>query len=457
VTTSSAPHQELFARTLAASAIAAALTAGCHHPQRSNVLLISIDCLNQRQFTEAVERGYAPNLLSLKGDSIAFSRAYSHAPWTTPSHMSMLTGLYPTQHGRDVPYGLMIQWNDYYARVPAFSTLADDLGAAGYRTAAFVGQGSISGVYGIDQGFSTFEERRKGVEFSDLVGSVERIAAWLDESDEQPFLLFFHTYDLHGPRPKGLGRYESTIRYIDQYLGRLLLELKTRDLYDDTLILFTGDHGSEMVATEGKCCVHGAGHYEENLRVPLLLKMPRGEEPRDESVLARHVDLLPTVLDALKVDSNYEGPGVSLLERVSGGVPEGEVLSYSEADGRCAARHALVTKRYKYIYTQRDESQALLQANPRFYDETCVEKCRDLPIEELYDLEKDPSENRNLLGGKLDPERAKTLEHLRMEMARFLNLPPHYTKGLVTGPRRSLDESELEELRESLRTLGYIR
>jgi arylsulfatase A-like enzyme len=442
--------------SVAASAMAAGLAIGCVEPHRPNVILISIDCLNQRQFTQAVAGGYAPNLAGLKEDSIAFSRAYSQAPWTTPSHMSMLTGLYPSQHGRDVPYGLMIEWNDFYPRVPAFSTLGDELGAAGYRTAAFVGQGSISGVYGISQGFSVFEERRKGKDFSDLVGSIDRIAEWLGEAEGEPFFVFFHTYDLHEPRPKGLESDESDVRYIDQHLGRLLVELKARDLYRDSLVIVTGDHGSNMIETEGKCCVHGAGHYEENLRVPLLLKLPGDSEPREERILARHVDLLPTVLDVLRLDAAYSGPGGSLLRRLGDEEASAEIVSFSEADGRCAQRRALATERYKYIYTQSDESQALLQASSRFFDETCLARCRELPIEELYDLEKDPFENRNLLGGKLDPERAKTLERLRLEMARHLNLPPRYSKSVMTGPRRPLDEERLEELRDSLRTLGYV-
>lgn len=442
--------------SVAAISVCLGLVVGCDNPRHGNVVLISIDCLNQRQFTQAMEGGYAPNLSSLKGDSIAFSRAYAQAPWTTPSHMSMLTGLYPSQHGRDVPYALMIEWNDYYSRIPAFSTLGDDLQASGYRTAAFVGQGSISGVYGISQGFSVFEERHKGKEFSDLGGSIDRIEEWLNKTQSQPFFLFFHTYDLHLPRPKGLESDESDIRYIDQYLGRLFLELKTRGLYDDTLVIFTGDHGSNMIETEGKCCVHGAGHYEENLRVPLLLKLPRAAGGRQVDMLARHIDLLPTVLDVVGVNAPYDGPGSSLLHRLDDPEAARNLVSFSEADGRCARRRALVSDRYKYIYTPRDQTQALLQASPKFFDETCPEKCRDLPIEELYDLRKDPFEKRNLLQGKLDPGRAKVLDRFRLEMVRCLNLPPRYSKSIMIGPRTPLDETELEELRKSLRTLGYI-
>ena len=430
---------------------------GCREVSKPNIIFISIDCLNQRQFETALAEGYARGLGALKDDSIAFSRAYAHAPWTTPSHMSMLTGLYPSQHGRNVPYGLMIQWNDYYPRVPSFETLAGRLGREGYETAAFVGQGSISAVYGPDQGYEIFEEHRKAHrKWTDLVFVFDRTMAWLANRSDRPFFLFFHTYDLHGPRPTGLPSDRETIHYIDQYLSRLIVELKSQGLYGSSLIILTGDHGSNMIEVEDKCCVHEAGHYEENLKVPLLLKLPNATGGRDESFVARHVDLFPTILEVagLSADS-YDGPGRSLLEDRD--VDADSVFSFSEANGRCAMRRALVTERYKYIYTVRDETQALLRQNDRFYDDTCPNACGDVPIEELYDLHKDPFEKHNLLEGRLNEQRSARLEELRIEMARHLNLRPHYSTTVVTGPREGLDDADTRELLESLRTLGYIQ
>ena len=74
----------------------------------ANVVLISIDCINQRQFEEAMDGAWVPALAGLREDALVYSRAYSHAPWTTPSHMSMLTGLYPNQHGREIPWSIML-------------------------------------------------------------------------------------------------------------------------------------------------------------------------------------------------------------------------------------------------------------------------------------------------------------------------------------------------------------
>ena len=203
-----------------------------------------------------------------------------------------------------------------------------------------------------------------------------------------------------------------------------------------------------MIETDGKCCVHGAGHYEENLRVPLLLKLPGGSDARTTDVIARHIDLFPTVLDVAGLENDYDGAGESLLED-----ERPSVVSYSEADGRCAMRRAIVTDRYKYIYTAKGAAQTLLQSNAMFFDDTCAELCREVPAEELYDLLKDPFEKTNLLR---DQSRADELETLRREMATHLNLPVRYIESIVTGPSEGLDDEKHQELRDALETLGYI-
>lgn len=419
-----------------------------------NVILISIDCLNQRQFATAIEAGYVPALAALADDSVTFTRAYAHAPWMTPSHMSMLTGLYPSQHGRDIPHGMMLRWNEYYPRLPDFETIADRLRLEGYETAAFVGKGSISGVYGLEQGFDLFMEHPKHTEtgLSDLISVIEDTREWLAARTDRPFFLFIHTFDLHEPLPHGFDSDRKAIAYIDEYLTKLFDQLRSQGLYDSSLIMFTGDHGSNMIATDGKCCVHGAGHYEENLRVPLLLKPPGGDASRRDDRIARHVDLFPTVMEASGITARYAGPGVSLLSRTSR-----ELLSFSEADGRCAMRRGLTGERYKYIYTLHDETQALMRQDESFFDDNCDELCRDLPTEELYDLREDPFERRNLLDGPLDGEREAWLNHLRNEMATHLDLPRLYSESDVGVPLEGLDDGEREELKESLRTLGYIQ
>jgi hypothetical protein len=190
-----------------------------------NVVLVSIDCLNQRQFEEAVHAGAAPTLTALLDESVSFSRGYTHAPWTTPSHMSMLTGLYPHQHARDIPYGLMFKTKQHYNRVPGFKTAAEHLAGAGYEPVAFVGKGSISAPFGIAQGFRLFHESAKNPPSqSDLPLTFEVFRGWLEKRRAGPFFLFLHTYDLHTPVAKvapreGLRSDLQVIAYIDGYPG----------------------------------------------------------------------------------------------------------------------------------------------------------------------------------------------------------------------------------------------
>jgi arylsulfatase A-like enzyme len=441
------------AAALLTAALAAAACAGDAPAERpsTNVVLISIDCLNQRQFREALDHGWVPALARVAADALVFSDAHAHAPWTTPSHMSMLTGLYPIQHGRDVPWGLMTKTNQYFDRVPLFPTLGDLLGSAGYETVAFVGKGSISGQFGLNQGFELFQESAKAKQ-TDLPVSVERCLSWLGERSDRPFFLFFHTYDLHSPRAPQLGSDQAALRYIDRHVGKVLADLEARGLYESTLIFVTGDHGSSMVRTEDKCCVHGSGHYEENLNVPLVVKLPGSASKGTSERLVRHIDILPTALDVIGLPAQeYRGRGASVLAVTA----EGESrISFSSADARCARRFALADGTYKYIYSPRDELQTVLRGDSAFMDSGCRGVCTELPaIEELYDLRRDPFESRNLLAAELDSDTQGVLAGLRERMIEHMNLPPEYVRRVVGSPGEAIDL----ELEESLRALGYIR
>jgi len=414
--------------------------------------LISIDCLNQRQFEQAIAGAYAPALASLREDALSYTRAYANAPWTTPSHMSMLTGLYPNQHGREVPWRLMLKTNQYFDRVPRFTSIPQLLRANGYETTAFVGKGPISAQFGLAEGFDSYSESAKNERNSDLPANVEHFLQWLDGRGDEPFFLFFHTFDLHLPRPTGASSDRQALAYVDRQLGAVLEELKRRKRYEDALIILTGDHGSQMVRTAGKCCIHGAGHYEENLNVPLLVKLPGSAAVGEIDRVVRHVDLLSTVMDVVGISpTEYRGYGRSVLSVDEEVEPR---MSFSSADARCVRRYGLVDRRYKYIYTPRDDVQTLLRSNPLFVDGACRGVCADLPaIEELYDLAEDPFEERNLLSGEADRETQRVLDRFRSAMVEHLNLPPQYARTVVGNKGVTIDP----ELEESLEALGYLR
>ena len=433
------------------------------HP---NVILMSIDCLNQRQFQEAMEGSYSPAMSSLKKDSMAFLRNYSHAPWTTPSHMSMITGLMPSQHGRTTIYNLQANYNPYYDRVPIYKTLADILSEEGYETVAFVGCGSISGRYGFIQGFQRFNESVKNEAHSDLPATLAAFENWMKHRDKnKPFFLFFHTYDFHHPLPNGLANISESdkpcLEYINKYLEQFFTALKKSGEYDPSLIFFTGDHGSRMIHTEGKCCSHGSGHYEENLKVPMLLKLPGNSLKGDNSLLARHIDIFPTVVDVLGLSKDsYPGLGISLLSRFSKRSGQNTPLaSFSEADAYCNIRFGLVNEEFNYIYAPKNE-YALLALNFDGFSGWgfCNNApCNEQHIEEFYDLKTDPFEDNDLLAGKKKPEElSDMLDAFRTELTRYLNLPRFYVANVVTKPAR-VSKTDHQEHLKVLKQLGYIQ
>ena len=230
-------------------------------------------------------------------------------------------------------------------------------------------------------------------------------------------------------------------------------------MYRQSLIILTCDHGSNMIQTDGKCCVHGAGHYEENLRVPLLLKLP--DSPgRREDILVRHIDILPTILEVLGISSSsdplYDGPGVSILGRLKQAA--GEVVSfYSEVDPRCAERHALVTDGYRYIFTPKNHSQALIQNSSSFFRRYLSGRVQGFADGgALRPGERSFRKKRNLLATKPRTDIAEWLDRLRLAMVGHMNLPRYWHASVVPGPARQWDYLQSEQLRESLRTLGYI-
>jgi arylsulfatase A-like enzyme len=431
------------------------LAPGCadrvpRNPDANNVVFVSIDCMNQRQLETGIREGYAPVLAAIAADGVEFARAYTHAPWTTPSHASMMTGLYPHQHGHTLPYRLMLAEPGASPVRSDQPNLPETLAAAGYETVGFVGHGPISARYGLGRGFQRYVETAKNHDESDLPETLGVFQEWLDEGGEAPFFAFVHTFDLHDPYPPTRPDDRSAVSYIDRRLGELVEMLKERGLYQNTLIVVTGDHGSRMIRTEGKCCIHGAGHYEENLNVPLLIKWPGAVHRGRTQSIARHVDLFATVVEAVGVAiQEYHGPGVSLAGVFSGSATT--PFSYSEADARCSMRYALVSNDYKYIFTPRDALQRRMLAAEGFRDKYCMGLCADLPKrEEFYDLRADPFEQRDLLGAELGSKDAEALALHRRAFADQRALPVFFERA---DPAPVVPDPDLED---SLRKLGYL-
>lgn len=382
-----------------------------------NVVLITIDTLRaDAPGFSGNPRSETPTLDRLASEGVVFERAHAHSVMTLPSHANILTGLYPFQHG--------VRDNGGFTLPDDVPTAATLLSAAGFRTAAFVGAFPLDVRYGLGHGFDTYDDRYPE---TDLPGeSPERrgdevvglARDWWSAHTGQRRFLWVHLFDPHAPYdpPEPFASrfsgepYLGEVAATDHFLAPLL-EPFLAGAEEPTLIVLTSDHG-ESLGEHGEL-THGLFAYESTLHVPLVL-WGAGLDPGRSRLPARHVDVLPTILAAAGVAAPPGLPGRSLLPPVEGaGEP---VDSYFEALDANLTRgwaplHGVLRDRHKLI---------------------------SLPLPELYDLERDPGEEDNLI----DRERPLARE-LSRRIPSAATAPP---SGAAVGAAET----------RALRSLGYL-
>jgi len=421
------------------------------HP---NLLLIVVDTLRADALADAAD---LPLLASLADDSVVFDRAVAPSPWTVPSMMSLMTGLYPSSYD---PVGRGNSWSGgikdarpLNGAVPRLATL---LSEAGYRTAGFVKNPFLTLALGLDRGFGVYErvhgDTAERSSAAQLVNAALRWASALTESsnsdDRAPWFLYLHFMDphvnyhpptshlsqeardysgdidgrastmhamIHGggsPRPDEVAHlkelYAGEVRYVDSQLARLFEALQDLGLLDDeTCVVFTSDHGEQFGEHGG--WLHGDIHCE-NVRVPLMVRAP-GHAPGLRDDPANLVDVLPTLAGILNVPSLNRGDGRDLL------APDA-------ADSGIA------------VHTEYGDQSRL--TGPRY-----SLLSRPGGLMSLYDLRADPGEEHDL--AKTHPDVvAEMMALMEAHMARPRLSLPAESPALIEG-----DTAELE-------ALGYV-
>jgi arylsulfatase A-like enzyme/Tfp pilus assembly protein PilF len=416
---------------LAAASVLCA-TAGCRRAAPAardptqNVLLITIDTLRADALgSYGNASASTPVLDRLAAEGVRFERAHASTVVTLPSHATILSGLYPFHHGVRENAGF---------RFPATAeTLATILHVRGYRTGAFVSAFPLDARFGLTRGFDVYDDRfpkgdatafrvpeRKGSET--VAAALQWIRGTAGEAN-RPWFAWVHVYEPHfpyAPPEPFASRYQSApylgeVAAADAALGPLVDGVGSSSGGRPTLVVVTGDHG-ESLGEHGEM-THGLFAYEGTLRVPLILHQPRLFAPRVVAAPARHIDILPTVLDAVSAPLPPGIDGVSLLPAAAGeDTPVRpayfESLSASLNRG-WAPLYGVARGGLKYV---------------------------DLPIPELYDLAVDPGESHDL--SKTKPDSVRQLQRL-LESIRGADAP-------VAGAPESA------ETRERLRSLGYV-
>lgn len=412
--------------------------------KRPDVLIYMIDTLRaDRLGCYGHPGGLTPKIDAFAAGAIVYESPVAQSSWTKSSVASLLTGLWPPEHGA-------------LKRTHRLSaealTLPEILSEAGYATAAFVTNPNVTAAFGFDQGFEDFTDL--GIEArSDEV--TEAVLDYLDRrTDERPLFLYVHTLDPHDPydpppderalhapgveagnaalhrilndlqagrrevKPRLVSQlralYGAEVAANDRSFGVLVEGLRSRGLFDGAWVLLVSDHGEEFY--EHQHFRHGIALFVESLHVPLILKPPGMKEGRRIGDPVQHIDVLPTLLDALGLPRPDGLRGRNLLAPLA---PK-PIYSYLHLDG--PPRLSVTFDGWKLIERREEEGFSA----PR-----------------LFDLRSDPDE-RDDLAERNDVRRGYLASLLR--------------RRLLGGGRELTSEEVVfdEKLRRNLEALGYL-
>jgi len=408
-------------------------------PSHPNVVLITLDTTRaDRMGFLGSDRVLTPNLDALARAATVFSRAYAQVPLTTPSHATIFTGTYPQ-------YNHVNYLGDPLGKGLPF--LPDILRRNGYKTAAFVGALVLDPLKlapGFERGFDVynagFHRRRPG---EDNYHSLERrgeevvsrAVAWLSKHPAGPFFLWVHLYDPHDPyNPPEPYRsryqaepYDGEIAYTDYVVGKLIGELRTRGLFDGSVIAVMADHG-EAFGEHGETH-HGIFLYDETIHVPLLIKLPRQHTATQVQTRVGLVDVAPSILRVAHIPVPDAMQGQSLLHfMTSDKTPQ----SGEQRDSN-STRSIYSESGYGHLSFGWSMLKAWRSGNYLYVD---------APERELYDQTVDPGATHNLA-----PDRKAVADTAAAQMAEF-------RRKTVA---ESTEKTQLTaEQTENLHALGYM-
>ncbi len=391
---------------------------------RPNVVLVMVDTLRADYLPcygdDSVK---APNICGLgEQDGGIILDGYAHASWTKPATASLLSSLVPTTHNAMSKPSRLSDEVDLVSEV---------LQEHGYSTGGVVSNINLALSFGFDQGYNEYHylapgyllgsaesssklilyqlyrqlhfKMKSGITFDGFYQDSRVVNAvaldWLDRFKDDRFYLFLHYMDVHDPyfeHPydgRGFARvsnawpnaeetedlkrlYRGEIEYLDEAVGELVAHLKELGVYDDTMIVLTADHGEEFYEHEGWW--HGLTLFEEQIHVPMLIKPAKGAMAPPWTQMARHIDVVPTILDVAGAQPTDRMQGLSLY--------------VSDADRSSKDRQHFAEEDHEgnVMWSLTDESMSKV---------IVVEKGgrhRDFPAESMYQIGDDPSEAHNL-------------------------------------------------------------
>jgi arylsulfatase A-like enzyme len=357
-------------------------------PRDFNVLLLTIDTTRADHLgMYGYPRATSPNLDAMARGATVFEHGWAHAPSTRYSMPAILTGRLPL----DVYYDTSIE--GWPGLLPKATTIAEALAPLGFVTGAITNYWYFDRSRHMDQGFAEYDnedarlhtgiagagpEQTRG---SSSKEQTDKAIGFVDRHAAERWFLWVHYYDPHyayEPHPEvpafGTDRvalYDGELAYTDRHVGRLLDELRAKQLYDKTVIVVTGDHGEGF--GEHGVELHGYHLYSPQTKVPLIMRVP-GLAPRRAATPAGHIDILPTLVDLAGGAPTPDMMGRSLVDVLAGADPPRTIFQQLSYEGNHEMR-AGVDARCHVIYNVSPDTSW-----------------------EVYRIDRDPLETRDLAG-----------------------------------------------------------
>ncbi len=446
-------------------------------PAKPNILLVVVDTLRaDRLGAYGFERDTSPNIDKLASRGVRFERYHTVAPSTLASFTSLLTGRHPRTHG---VYRNGVAWPE------GLAGMQRELYAAGFQTAAFVASYCLTTPFGIDAGFEHFDDQltqqtdlRQNHVIRDGDEVTDAVLGWLGarKQDPRPFFAMVHYFDPHWPydpperlvemfdpdyRGEATGsiadlreareklrrsgkpgvlsrhlhaRHLGEIRFMDEQFGRLMAGLREHGIDENTVVVLTADHGETFWEHEDYFD-HGNSVYESNVRIPLIVAGPGIASGRVVPESYSSIDLAPTLLGYAAIDVPAPFEGESFLSRLAAGTSKPLPPRTIFAEATKSRHRGAVDKSWP--------SQKHARCVIRDGRKLIIKPYRS-GQRELYDLSRDPDEQRDLWTPEAaaDPLAAGLVRDLEAWSRRR-------PKTLGTEPSD-------DELEEKLRSLGYV-
>ena len=401
--------------------------------QKSNVLLISLDCVRREAIGvyNMAQQAHTPIIDFLARHGIMFTQAVTAAPYTPASHASILTGFYPFHHGIRRMIGQKL--------LSGVETVVEVMQRAGLITWGVIGADVLKSTYGLNKGFTIYDEQyrnpyrlaktenwgyfRKADEITD-------IALTMLKQSNSNWFMFLHYFDAHDKNgiPPSLEEQTKSMRFIDYQLGRIINFLKKTDTLAHTHIIIVADHGDTFDEHDEQN--HHQYIFDTTVVVPLLLISPLIRRHQTVQHQVRTIDLAPTILDLLGLPYNSnQFDGESLLSVINtGDKPFQERLAYIETTYLDYDLWDLTKIKYSFCGVRTNCWKFVL--------DRLSNKCF------LYNLIDDPLEQHNVISNHpaISEQLEKTLQSF-----------PYQEESIS-----HMNHIEIEILEQRLKQLGYL-